>query len=94
MPKLLDTGIPQGSVLGPLFLLIYIKPLSNIIKKFSGIKYNIYADDIIIYTAISNNSTNILNELSPRANTINRWSIANKLLLNKSKTLLFNIPIE
>ena len=91
-PRFLNTGIPQGSVLGPLLFLIYIKPLSNIIKKFSGIKYHIYADDIIIYTALSNNSNNIFNELSPCANAINRWLIANKLLLNKSKTVLLNIP--
>ena len=78
--KFLDTGIPQGSVLGPLIFLIYIKPISNIIKKFSGIKYQIYADDIIIYTSLSNNSTNIFNELSPCANAIISWLIANKLL--------------
>ena len=91
-PRFLNTGIPQGSVLGPLLFLIYIKPLSNIIKKFSGIKCHIYADDIIIYTALSNNSNTIFNELSPCANAINRWLIANKLLLNKSKTVLLNIP--
>ena len=91
-PKFLDIGITQGSVLWPFLFLIYIKPLSNIIKKFSGIKYHIYADDIIIHTALSNNSTNILYELSQCANAINRWLIANKLLLNKSKTVLLNIP--
>ena len=51
-PRFLDTGIPQRSVLGSLLFLIYIKPLSNIIKKFSGIKYHIYADDIIIQTIV------------------------------------------
>ena len=45
-----------------------------------------------IYTSLSNNSNNIFNELSPCANAINRWLIANKLLLNKSKNVLLNIP--
>ena len=30
--------------------------------------------------------------MSPCANAINRWLIANKLLLNKSKTVPLNIP--
>ena len=43
----LSTGVPQGSILGPILFLIYIKPLSDITLTFPEIKYHIYADDIL-----------------------------------------------
>ena len=43
-------GIPQCSVLGPILFIIYILPIKSIVHKYPNIQYNLYGDDLQIYT--------------------------------------------
>ena len=43
------TGVPQGSILGPLFFIIY---MNDINKASSILRLLIYADDTILYSTI------------------------------------------
>jgi len=48
-PQSVVSGIPQGSVQGPLLLLCYINDISTVVKS----KVKLYADDVLLYRNIN-----------------------------------------
>lgn len=82
-----NVGIPQGSILGPLFFILYINDIVNV---GSNIHFTIYADDTSI--VMSNNSPESLRvECASALKRLHEWFSENDLLLNANKTqaLLF-----
>ncbi len=90
----LQTGVPQGSVLGPLLFIIYINDIANVSNFFKCI---IYADDTTLYSTLSAcnlradngyDNTFINNEIDK----ISEWLKINKLSINvsKSKCMFFH----
>ena len=75
-------GIPQGSVLRPLFFILYVNDVQNAVN---GAHIQLYADDTVL-VAQGNNSEDGVERLQPALNQYLSWCRAKKLSLNTSKT--------
>ncbi len=76
------SGVPQGSVLGPLLFLLYIDDVSYV-SLSDGSVLNLFADDKLLYKPI--NSASDLQCLQSDINKISEWVDHNHLKLNPSK---------
>ena len=85
--RFVNIGVPQGSVLGPLFFLVYINDLVEVLQNS---KATLFADDTAIYcSAIS--AAQLQLHLNEDLKFVSKWMETNKLTLNVSKTKLMVI---
>ena len=81
-----QTGIGQGTILGPIIFIFYINDIISVIRH---LKINMYADDCILYTS-GNDWTKMIAKIQPEIDNVQRWYDNNllKVSIKKSKVLL------
>lgn len=79
------SGVPQGSVLGPLFFLLFI----NDIVQDVGVQIRLFADDCVIYQEISRPNVHVL--LNEALSTIANWCSTWQMTINSRKTVEMTI---
>ena len=75
-------GVPQGSLLGPLFYIIYANDLSRVIK---NCEIALYADDMVLYT-VNKDFTRSVNNLQNDLASLSEWCANNGIKANTDKT--------
>ena len=81
-PRRMDSGVPQGSILGPLLFICYINDLPSFLQSSQAF---FYADD----TALVVNGKNVVDinaKLCLDFTVVTNWFTANKLSVNTAKT--------
>ena len=80
------TGVPQGSILGPLFFSIDI---NDMITASDKLKFLMYVDDTTIYFNLEDfDSQNTEADINAELEKVKTWLKLNKLPLNAQKTKL------
>ena len=75
-PQSVLTGVPQGSILGPLLFILLLNDIEDGLPKCNIM---LYADDAVLFTS-SKNSSDIKEDLNLDSIHINRWFIDNNLI--------------
>jgi hypothetical protein len=85
--KPIHSGVPQGSILGPLLFVIFINDLPLVLQ---NVYADLYADDTTLHK--SSSSVSVLNvELNTDLHNVVEWYHENNMVLNTEKNKLMLI---
>lgn len=83
------SGVPQGSILGPLLFVLFINDLTT---ELQGVSSLVYADDVKLFKAVTCTADAIM--LQQNIDKIHNWSQSNLLSLNAQKCCSMSYGIQ
>ena len=90
-PTLLQWGVPQGSVIGPILFICYTAPIQDIIHAHN-LSSMMYADDTQLYISVKSGDENcIIPKIETCLQEIRLWMQDNFLFLNDSKMEILHL---
>lgn len=82
----MTSGVPQGSVLGPILFNVYVADLARLLESL-GADFHMYADDLLLFTGFDGKTVEkTFQRLQVVLNVVDSWMRTNHLLLSPSKT--------
>ncbi len=85
-PSVLQYGVPQGSVLGPILFVLYTHPVSEIVSHHA-LSHHSFSDDNQLYrSAHISELPSIIDSTQSCISDLKAWMTINKLQLNNDKT--------
>ena len=84
----LDSGVIQGSCLGPVLFLLYVNDIVDVLTDDAEMK--LYADDVKLYSSMPANVTSS-NDLQTQLNSLLQWSLVWQLPISYIKCCVLNI---
>ena len=81
------SGVPQGSVLGPILFIIYVTDIEDVLSNKATFK--LFADDLKLYSSFNIPSSYV--NLQHALDLLVLWSTSWQLPINQSKTQLLHV---